>query len=679
MTYTPPLRDGVSFDHAQAAHAFGLARRANRRRLIVFLLVFALTLVPGLIWNLSRPAEYRASARVQVTAGTVSANLESVTPVAVVQPDQQHQKPDLLTQAQLLTSRSLLEEVMQRLARDGHADAFSGADPVGVLQNAIVAVPVAGTDIVEVQAVGASPLLMAKTVNTLIATYREHLFSDHDAASQEAIVNLREEVERLGAAIAEKRAKLAAFRTQSGVVSSERSENQALARAKGLGESLNKASEDAAKADARLRTLRESAAMGKSPVFSKDNPTLAAIEQRISTTREQLRDMERTYTPAFMAMDPTAIALRARLAELEQQLSASRLSSQQAALAAAEEEASGARATVERLRAQIDGQRREALVFSGNFQDAKAMEEDLTRLEGTRRNAAERLAKLDASERARHPTLKLLEAASVPQQAWRPDYLRDGMINLAISFVLGLLAVWFVELFNRSPAMPAGATTVVVPQPWLSPALGMEAAQPRLALDAVSPALPPPSAAALPRELDQDEVSALLAAANDDGRLLCGLLLLGLSVDELCQLKCRDVDVETGRLTVRGVSARTLPLPAWLTAMLEKCGADDADSPLLRNSQGLPLDAAEVAARLTCAAIDARLAEAGTVSAPVLRHTYIANLVRQNVRFSDLASLAGAMGAEELAAYSTLATGGAAARADEVDPIMPSLRRGTVA
>ena len=38
------------------------------------------------------------------------------------------------------------------------------------------------------------------------------------------------------------------------------------------------------------------------------------------SAREEIRDMERTYTQDFMAMDPKARALRARLAELEKSL-----------------------------------------------------------------------------------------------------------------------------------------------------------------------------------------------------------------------------------------------------------------------------------------------------------------------------------------------------------------------
>jgi len=676
-----PLRDNFIVGSPEQADPAAAAQRINRRRLTVFLIVFSLLLLPGLAWNLLRSPEYRANARVQIKPGTVTSQTvttfsgSSLGSSAELAPEQ---RIDLLTQAQLLTSRPLLEEVLRRLSSEGHATAFAGSDPIAGLQDAVAATPIPGTDIVELQAIGASPRLMAKVVNTLIETYHDRAAASHANSSQEATVNLRDEVERLGVGITERRKQLAAFRERSGVVSSERNENEALARIKGLSESLNKANEDAAKTEARLRTLRESASSGRSPVLSKDNPTLADIEKRISATREQLRDMERTYTPEFMAMDPTARALRARLAELEQQLAANRSSGQQAALSIAEEEAAGARAAVERLRGQIEGQRRAAQVFSGNFLEAKAMEEDLVRIEGARRNASERLSKLEATENTRLPNLTLIEAASVPEKPWRPDYWRDGLINLGASFLLGLLAVWFVELFNRSPSLPpVGPTTVVVPQPWLTPALSMDAPEtlPRLAFDAdrrsAAQLSGPPD---LPRELSRDEVAALLAAADGDVRLLCALMLLGLTVDEIRELTLEDVDPSTLRLTVRGASARTLALPAWVAAALEKRAGDDPGKPLFCNALGQALAAAEIIPLITCAALDAALEAAASVSPEALRHTYIVNLLRQNVRFSDLAPLVGHLGPEALAAYAALSPGPRQARGAEVDPIMPALR-----
>lgn len=678
MLSIPPLRDNFVFESSQPPDPVEAARRINRRRLTVFLIVFSLTLLPGLAWNLLRAPEYRANARVQITSGTVAS--QTVTTFAGSSAEvPSAQRIDLLTQAQILTSRPLFEEVVRRLFKEGHSAAFAGADPIVALQNAVSATPIPETNIVELQAIGASPQLMAKVLNTLIETYHDQSLASHDKLSQEAIINLRDEIERLGVSIAEKRTQLAALRERSGVVSSERNENEALARMRGLSESLNKANEEAAKADARLRTLRESAVSGRSAVLAKDNPTLASIEQRISRTRQELRDMERIYTPDFMAMDPTARGLRASLAELEQQLVASRSAGQQAALTTAEEEAAGAHAAVDRLRGQIEGQRRAAQVFSGNFQEAKAMEDDLARIEGTRRNASERLVKLEATENTRLPSLMLIEAASVPEKPWRPDYLRDGLINLVGSFLLALLAVWFIELFNRSPALPpVGSTTVVLPQPWLSPALTVDAPEslPRLTVDPANPAGPPLlGRATLPRELTQDEVGALLAAADGEVRRLCALLLLGVTVDELKAMTLRDVDPASSQLSVRGRSARTLKLPAWLAPTLEKWVADDPEKPLFCNSSGDPLAASDIAHQVTCAALDAGLEAAASVSPEALRHTYIANLMQQNVRFSDLAPLAGHLGSEELAAYAAVSSGPRQVRGSEVDPIMPALRQ----
>ncbi|MBI2277811.1 MAG: site-specific integrase [Dechloromonas sp.] len=369
--------------------------------------------------------------------------------------------------------------------------------------------------------------------------------------------------------------------------------------------------------------------------------------------------------------------LRARQAELEQQLANSRSSSQQAALAAAEEEAAGTRATVGRLRAQIDGLRREAQVFSGNCQEARAMEDDVIRLEGTRRNAIERLEKLGASESARLPALTLIEAAAVNHQPWRPDYLRDAMINLAGAFALGLLAVWFVELFNRSPSpQTGGATTVVVPQPWMPPALGIEPASPLPSLAQARPAaLQLTAAASLPRELAADDVEALLAGADEDGRRLCAVLLLGLTADEARNLKARDVDLSTLQLTVgSGPAVRRPALPEPLARALANAPGDDPERPLLANPMGQALSPSEISTRLACAVIDAGLDEAASVSPEVLRHTCIANLMRQNVRFSSLAPLVGNLSPEELAAYAAASDGPRHKHGDGADPILPALR-----
>jgi uncharacterized protein involved in exopolysaccharide biosynthesis len=676
MLSIPKFRTEIDLQPADLIDATAAAHRRNRRRLAVFITVFLLTLVPGLIWNLTRPPEYRASAKLKIVSGIVAPQTVTSltgTSSAELPPPQQL---ELLAQAQVITSRPILEEVHRRLEKEWRTSAFAETDPVVAMQNAIGANLIQGTDVVELAAVGGSPQLMARIVNTLIEAYHEQSLTVHDSASQEASSNLRDEIERLNQTIVNKRAQLAAFREQSGVVSSERAENEALARMKGLSESLTKANEETAKAEAKLRTLRESAASGRSPVLAKDNPTLAAIEARISVTREQLRDMERSYTPQFMAMDPNAKALRARLAELENQLVSTRLSSQQAALATAEEEATSARAAADRLRGQIASQRREAQVFSGNFQEAKALEEDLVRIEGARRNATERLSRLEATQNTRMPSIKLIEAAAVPQSAWRPDYVRDALINLGISFLLGLLAIWFVELFTRTMAPPA-TTTVVVPQPWIGPALTGHT--PALLgngmVDAGQPPVPQLTAQqALPRELTQEEVGALLAGADDQGLALCALMLLGLTVDEVRALTADDLDSGGGQLAVRGASARKLVLPGWLVEQLAATTSADPQWPLFGTMQGESLAATEVATRVTYVALDAGLEEPTAVTPEALRHTFILHLLRHKVRFAQIAQFAGHLTTEELKAYANFTSGARQGNTGDFDPVMPALR-----
>lgn len=305
------------------------------------------------------------------------------------------------------------------------------------------------------------------------------------------------------------------------------------------------------------------------------------------------------------------------------------------------------------------------------------MEEDLVRIEGARRNASERLVKLEATEIKRLPSIKLIEAARVPEKPWRPDYLRDGLINLAASFLLGLFAMWFVELFNRSPSPPpVGPTTVVMPQPWLQPTVGAPESFPSLTFEPARAAVPQLSDQwRLPRELNQDELGALLAAADGEVRLWCATLLLGLTVDELKAMRVKDLDHASLQLTVRGTTTRRLVLPAWLAQLLKEQAGDDPEQPLLCNSSGQMPETSEIIFGITCAALDAGLDDAASVSPEALRHTYIASVMHQNVRFSDLPPLVGHLSKEELSAYAAAVTPGPRqVRAQKIDTLMPALQ-----
>ena len=124
-----------------------------------------------------------------------------------------------------------------------------------------------------------------------------------------------------------------AFRVRHNIVSAEREENEALSRVKGLGVSLNTAEEKAVAAEAKVRSVRESIASGKSAVRARDNPTLANLEARLSQAREEMRQLERSFTEDYLAKDPAARTLRTRISEFESQVKRERAASQEMSLA----------------------------------------------------------------------------------------------------------------------------------------------------------------------------------------------------------------------------------------------------------------------------------------------------------------------------------------------------------
>jgi len=665
----------VLADHpAFASPPFGSSptARANRRRLLVFLAVFAVAAAAGLGYTFLRPAEYRAAARLQITPGLASAPAGALKGAGAA-PDSA--KP-FLFEVEVLTSQPVLEQVAARLQRMGRDPSLFGPDPIAAMKAAIQVTPAAGTNVVEVAATGPRPQLLAALVNTLIEAYADHVAAAHQASSGESMAQLDEEVRKLDADVVEKRRQVEQFRLQHNIVSLEREENQVLARVRGQSTSLNAANERVAAAEGRLRSLQESAEAGKAVVRARDNPTLANLEQRASQAREELRELERTFTPDYLALDPKVRAMRARLAELEQQIKAQRASSQQAALLEAEEEVSSARQAARRIEQQMAGDRREVGQFTTRFNEYKSLQEQLAQLEGVQRDAVQRRALLAATARARAPSLQVLESATPPREAWRPLYARDAALSVGAALVLALLAMWLVELFNRPEPQPS----VLIAQPVI-PGLLVQPSEPRaIAAPPSAPALEAPEPALLahhgtpPRELGQAEVAALLGAADGPTRLAAALLLSGVTPEETLALERSDVDIARRRIKVPGGSARQIELGESVAALLPT-GPTLPGTKLLALGTAGEAGIADLGAAILCAAHDANLERAADVTPECLRHTYIAFLVRQGLRFADLTRIVGPLPAATLAEYSALAPPGARVPAEAVDRLFPALGR----
>jgi integrase len=408
---------------------------------------------------------------------------------------------------------------------------------------------------------------------------------------------------------------------------------------------------------------------------ARDNPTLANIEQRASQAREELRELERTFTPDYLAMDPKAKALRTRIAELDQQIKVQRETSQQAAVREAEEDLAAAREAARRIQQQMAADRQEVGQFTTRFNEYKSLQEELTQLETAYRDAVQRRAKLEATERSRMPAVRVLEAATVPQEIWRPLYLRDAGLSVAAALLLALLAVWLVELFNRPEPQPS----VVIAQPVVSGMLVHGGPRPLALPGQGHAALEPPDQVllphhpTLPRELRAEEVDALVWGADHDTRIAMLVLLHGVAPQELVDLRWADVDPERRVIRVPGEWSRELQIGGALERELV-IGAGPSDTPLLHARGQRPTTLSDVGAALLYAAHDAGIERPSEITPAALRHTYIAFLVRQGIRFADLARLVGAIPSEDLTAYGTLTPPGPRVALEAIELVLPALR-----
>jgi hypothetical protein len=240
------------------------------------------------------------------------------------------------------------------------------------------------------------------------------------------------------------------------------------------------------------------------------------------------------------------------------------------------------------------------------------------------KDAGARRAKLDASERADADT-KLIEAASVPKEPWRPPYWRDTGIALAGSLLLALLAMWLVEIFNRAEPQPAvvmfqsqpSGVSYDAERPGL---LGQGAPMP---LERAAPTLlsqPAP----LPRELDADEIAALLRASTAAAGSSCS------SSERYPPRRGHRPDgwrrrPRAGRFAGRRVRTRRRASDAC--APHRAAHEAQGRSPAGLAGRAMTRDALD--AQVLCAAHDAALYDPAAITADCLRHTYVAYLVRQ--------------------------------------------------
>jgi uncharacterized protein involved in exopolysaccharide biosynthesis len=239
------------------------------------------------------------------------ARLQLETTSTQRQTDEARDSSHLLNAAQTLTSGAVLDDLMQRLSRS-NTDPSDTITSVDVLRNMLSAVPIDGTNVIELHAQGSNRQLLPRILSAWIEAYRQTYRSAFDQSSKVALDETRSMVQQLRQNLLDKRRDMEGFRKKYDIVSLEREENQAMAQLKGLNTALNDARAKEVNAQARLNATRDNIAAGKTVDRPRDQTIVASLEKRAQEMREKMRDFEHDYTAKYLEIDPKYRALRVK-------------------------------------------------------------------------------------------------------------------------------------------------------------------------------------------------------------------------------------------------------------------------------------------------------------------------------------------------------------------------------
>jgi hypothetical protein len=525
---------------------------------------------------------------------------------------------------------------------------------------------VTGTNLVELSAEGGQPLLLAELVNGWLDAYETLRQQEIEARVGTQLVKLAEEGDSLEAKIAARRAALTRFREQHDIVTLERDSNRALNRLNTLQASLADAEDARIKAKAELAAIQAALASGQPVLAEEQASALARLEEQEAELVVRVQQLRKRYTEMFIQNDPDKRTLLEQLELLRGRIDAVRREGAQVALSEARRDVETATDRQFRLQRELAEQKVIASRFSADFEAYQDLQSDLAALdEMQRRTQSERVA-VETKAIDDYPQIEVIEPAHAPRDPVRPDYLRDLGLSAIGAGGAGLLTVLGLMLFDaaRAARRPAPLTGVRIWEdaaPSRSVQLAGTDAAAALGYQAgAASALP----GAAPRVLMGGEVEALWELADDAERQLIGLLMCGLDVAEVAALTPAALDLEAGVVTVP-TDGRGIELPPALLSLFAHA------PPLLAwRNEG---EVQELAGRIPLLALDAGIAHAAEVTAEVLRHTYLAYLVRQGARLTELHHVAGRMDAATVQRYAPLSPAGVSRPLAQLDLIYPVL------
>ena len=506
--------------------------------------------------------------------------------------------------------------------------------------------------IITLKANGTEPQLLKPMLDAWVKVYLEIVESETQENNSDDLMVADERLQLLELKISEQQQRLQVFASENNITSLERDENRALSQTKNLGANLDKALADESQAQALLNSLLEATNDGQTIIRPDDKAKIDATKQSLREINASLSALAEKYTQAYLERDPAIVAKQRKVQELQILLEEQIKSSQTDYLLDVERDLSAAKGKVQQMNIQFVEQNKFAQVFSQNLEQYKRLDDQLKALQ----TQAQRLKNQQVAQEVSKPfdaKVSLLEPAYFPDYAIGPNYTLNSLISLIVAIVVAILALLLFSFIFKQKAPTSSNSFVVIPgqvgaADYANLGYGQQgqitAPDPRLISESVK--LPP--VPQVLRLLSVDECQLLFSVANNQGKALMGLILSGVSIDELLVLEKANFSQNYSMLQIENQFSRGINIQKELTEAVQKqCLNITKEQTIWANINSLE----DFVQLLVNIGHDAQLAFPEQLSLDVLRHTYLTYLASQGARLNDIEQVAGYTSPSDLALY----------------------------
>jgi succinoglycan biosynthesis transport protein ExoP len=506
--------------------------------------------------------------------------------------------------------------------------------------------------IISLRADGNEPQLLKPILDALSKVYLQLIESETEVNNNAELQVSSERLALLEEKIDTQQQLLELFALENNITSLERDENRVLSQTKNLGASLDQAVAEQAQTKALLDSLAESFEKGQQVIRPDDTSQINATKINLQDINAKLTALSEKYTQAYLERDSTIVSQQKKAQQLEKQLLEEIQTSQSKYIQDTQRDLNTANGKARQLSTKLLEQVQLAQTFNQKLEQYKRLDNELKALH----SQAQIIINQQVAQEVSKPfeaKITLLEPAFEPDFAIGPNYQLNTLLSLVVAAIAGIFSLLLYSFIVRQKVAAAPHNFVVIPgqannigPSGLSYAQHGQLSSPTSGL-ATDPLKLSPIAQTL-RLLSKDECQALFSVANNQGKALIGLILSGVSVNELWVIEKTNFSNNCSILQLDNQFSRGISIQKKLAEALQIMCNSLTDEKTIWSNINNHQDFVQILVNI---GHDAQIAFPEQLSLDVLRHTYLTYLASQGAKLNDIEQVAGYTSPSDLALY----------------------------